>query len=172
MIYAIAITTFFACAADSTGSKPVPSASTTTPMATVIPKDSSAVDPAELVAFAQKLVGIRYKYASADPDNGFDCSGFVSYVFKHFDILVPRSSSAFSAIGKKVSLEEAKAGDIILFTSPKSKERRVGHVAIVTGAGDQVSFIHASSGKSYSVTESTMTSHYKQRFIKVVRVLP
>lgn len=138
----------------------------------VIPKDSSTVDPEKLVSFAQTLVGVRYKYASADPDKGFDCSGFVSYVFKHFDILVPRSSSAFSGIGKKVSLEEAKAGDIILFTSPKSKERRVGHVGIVTGSGEQISFIHASSGKSYSVTQSTMTAHYQQRFIKVVRVLP
>jgi len=131
----------------------------------------ASIDTVELVSFAQTLVGIPYKYASADPVQGFDCSGFVSYVFKHFAVNVPRSSSAFSKIGTPVSLEEARAGDIVLFTSPKSTERKVGHVGIVTEGGATLSFIHASSGKAYSVTESTMTAHYKKRFIKVIRVL-
>ena len=46
----------------------------------------------ELVGFAETLQGIPYKYGSTDPRIGFDCSGFISYVFNHFGISVPRSS--------------------------------------------------------------------------------
>lgn len=132
---------------------------------------SDSVDASALINFAQTLKGIRYKYASADPKNGFDCSGFVLYVFKHFHINVPRSSAAFARIGRKVLLEDALPGDIILFTGPKTTGKTVGHVGIVTGGGKQLSFIHASSGKSYSVVETMMTPHYMKRFVQVVRVL-
>ena len=132
---------------------------------------ANPIDTSDLISFAQSLKGIPYKYASADPDKGFDCSGFVLYVFKHFNINVPRSSSAFSKIGKVVPLDEAKAGDIVLFTRTNTSVRSVGHVGIVTSGGPSVSFIHATSGKAYSVVETTMTPHYRKRFVKVVRVL-
>jgi cell wall-associated NlpC family hydrolase len=48
--------------------------------------------PVELVTFARTLTGTPYKYGSTDPAQGFDCSGFVTYVFNHFGIVVPRSS--------------------------------------------------------------------------------
>jgi len=133
--------------------------------------ERTPVDPNDLITFAQTLKGVRYKYASADPDKGFDCSGFVQYVFKHFHVNVPRSSSAFSKIGKKVPLDEARPGDIILFTGTNNSVRVVGHVGIVTGVGSTISFIHATSGKAYSVIETAMTPHYRKRFVKVVRVL-
>src|SRR5215218_2993379 len=46
----------------------------------------------QLLAFAESLIGTPYLYASTDPSKGFDCSGFITYVFNHFDIAVPRSS--------------------------------------------------------------------------------
>src|SRR5689334_1098531 len=107
------------------------------------------VDIGQLISYAQKFKGTRYKYASADPVKGFDCSGFVLYVFKHFHVNVPRSSSAFARIGKKVTLDDAKPGDIILFTGPRStRPGSVGHVGIVTSGGPNISFIHATSGKA------------------------
>jgi cell wall-associated NlpC family hydrolase len=56
----------------------------------------------ELIDFAKTLKGIRYKYASADPKKGFDCSGFVMYVFKHFQISVPRSSIDYTRVGSTI----------------------------------------------------------------------
>jgi cell wall-associated NlpC family hydrolase len=138
---------------------------------TVIPTKANSIDTIDLISYAQSLKGIPYKYASADPTRGFDCSGFVLYVFKHFNINVPRSSSAFSKIGKVVRLAEAKAGDIILFTGTNSSVRSIGHVGIVTSGGPAISFIHATSGKAYSVVETAMTPHYRKRFVKIVRVL-
>lgn len=125
----------------------------------------------ELIDFAKTLKGIRYKYASADPKKGFDCSGFVMYVFKHFQISVPRSSIDFTRVGNPIELPSAQPGDVILFTGANSKVRRVGHVGIITQGGENITFIHASSGKKYSVTETTLTEHYKKRFVKVVRIL-
>jgi len=126
----------------------------------------------ELIDFAKTLKGIRYKYASADPKKGFDCSGFVMYVFKHFQISVPRSSIDYTRVGSTIELPSAQPGDVILFTGANSKVRRVGHVGIITQGGDNITFIHASSGKkTYSVTETTFTEHYKKRFVKVVRIL-
>src|SRR5689334_1669693 len=55
--------------------------------------EGAGVSVDELITYAQTFKGVRYKYASADPVKGFDCSGFVLYVFKHFHVNVPRSSS-------------------------------------------------------------------------------
>src|SRR5437588_6148044 len=54
-----------------------------------------------LVYFAQSLIGTPYREASSDPSYGFDCSGFVSYVFKSFNANVPRSSEDFINVGRK-----------------------------------------------------------------------
>jgi cell wall-associated NlpC family hydrolase len=134
--------------------------------------EGTPVNIDELISYAQTFKGTPYKYASADPVKGFDCSGFVLYVFKHFHVKVPRSSSAFAKIGKKVKLDDAQPGDIILFTGPKStKPGTVGHVGIVTSGGPNPSFIHATSGKAYSVIETSMSPHYRKRFVKLVRVI-
>lgn len=125
----------------------------------------------DLIDYAKTFKGVRYKYASSDPKKGFDCSGFVMYVFNHFQITVPRSSIGFTKVGSPIELPLAQPGDIILFTGANSKVRRVGHVGIITQGGENPMFIHASSGKTYSVTETTFNKHYKQRFIKVVRLL-
>src|SRR5882672_1206612 len=102
------------------------------------PAESDAVraNAANLIAFAQTLKGTPYKYACSDPKKGFDCSGFVQYVFNHFNIPVPRSSIAFTNVGKTVDLKSAMPGDLILFTGTNKKVRKVGHVGIVIQASD------------------------------------
>ncbi len=85
-----------------------------------------------LIYFAQSLIGTPYREASSDPSHGFDCSGFVSYVFKSFNADVPRSSEDFISVGRKIRLEDARTGDIILFTGTKSHHpHRIGNVGIV-----------------------------------------
>lgn len=125
----------------------------------------------ELVSFAETLRGIRYKYGASDPSTGFDCSGFITYVFKHFGISVPRSSIEFTHIAKEISLKEAKRGDIILFTGTDSTRRVVGHMGIITSdEGQSHEFIHSTSGKAYSVTKTPLNRYYQGRFVKVIRI--
>ena len=134
-------------------------------------KNEDESPAAELISFAQTFKGTPYKYASANPAKGFDCSGFVMYVFNHFNVSVPRSSYDYTKIGKEVELKSAQPGDVILFTGSNAQVRRVGHVGIITQGGDDLQFIHASSGKAYSVVETSFTPHYQKRFMKIVRVL-
>jgi cell wall-associated NlpC family hydrolase len=104
-------------------------------------------------------------------ENGFDCSGFINYVFNHFKISVPRVSKDFTNAGQAVSTLESKRGDIILFTGSDPNSGVVGHMGIITRNDRGVlQFIHAASGKGGGVMISTMNSYFMPRFVKVIRI--
>ena len=132
--------------------------------------DTRGVHPNELVNFAETLIGTPYRYGSTNPAVGFDCSGFITYVFNHFYIKVPRSSIDFTNVGKEITVQSAKRGDIILFTGTDSTERFVGHMGIIVSNTDTLRFIHSTSGKQYGVTITPLSNYYRGRFIKTLRV--
>ena len=133
--------------------------------------NTGSTSPSELLAFANTLVGTPYKYGSTDPANGFDCSGFITHVFNHFNIAVPRSSIDFTNVQTEIPLEQAKPGDLVLFTGTDSTATHVGHMGIITTAdNNSYKFIHSTSGKSYGVTETELNKYYMKRFVKIVRV--
>ncbi len=126
--------------------------------------------PDELVKYAESLIGVPYLYGSIDPNKGFDCSGFITYVFNHFKIAVPRSSVGFTSVEREVKLNQARRGDIILFTGTDSTKRVVGHMGIITSAENGGEFIHSTSGKAYGVTVTPLNKYYQGRFVKVIRI--
>lgn len=129
------------------------------------------VVPDDVVTFAETLKGIKYKYGSAVKENGFDCSGFITYVFNNFNIKVPRSSVNFTNAGTPVPLVDCRKGDIILFTGTDTTGWVVGHMGIVTeNKKGKVRFIHSSSGHNIGVIESDLAGYYATRFVKVIRV--
>lgn len=129
--------------------------------------------PAELVKYSETLIGVPYLYGSTDPQQGFDCSGFITHVFNHFNINVPRSSAEFTNAASEVLIKDAKPGDLILFTGTDSSEHVVGHMGIIVSNNDiQVLFIHSTSGKANGVTITPMNDYYRSRFVKVIRVFP
>ncbi|MCU7548456.1 C40 family peptidase [Chitinophagaceae bacterium LB-8] len=134
--------------------------------------DTKNVHPEELVEFAETLIGTPYHYASTDPKIGFDCSGFITYVFNHFGIAVPRSSIDFTNVGRVIPVDSVKRGDLILFTGTDSTEELVGHMGIIVSGKDSVQFIHATSGKAYGVTITPLNKYYLSRFVKTIRVFP
>jgi cell wall-associated NlpC family hydrolase len=134
--------------------------------------DTKGVQPKQVVDFAKTLIGVPYLYGSTDPAKGFDCSGFITYVFKHFDIAVPRSSIDFTNVGREISAAQAAEGDLILFTGTDSAERFVGHMGIVVSNTDTLRFIHSTSGKMYGVTITPLNNYYKGRYVKTVRIFP
>lgn len=137
----------------------------------ILPVDTTqmASSPEALVAFALTLEGTPYVYGGKNPDQGFDNSGFVNYVFNHFAIDVPRFSGEFAKVGNPVASNQAGPGDIVLFSVSDSVKKVVAHVGIVTSeVGEQpITFIHASSGKVRAVTVTPMNSYYQQRLIGI-----
>lgn len=134
--------------------------------------DSSETKRIKLISEAEKLIGVRYCPASNSPQSGFDCSGFVWYVFNKIGMEVPRSSSAFANVGREVKLEDAKPGDVIVFTGTTNYNKsQPGHVGIVYKKGSPLQFIHSTSGKAYGVTITPFEKNYVKRFIKIVRVI-
>ena len=135
---------------------------------------TGSISPTQILAFARTLMGTPYVWGSSNPDSGLDCSGFVNYVFRHYNIEVPRTTIYFSHINHEVPLATAQPGDLILFTgTDSSTAHTIGHMGIIENvAKGQVSFIHSSSGPAHGVTITPLNSYYKGRFVKLVRVFP
>lgn len=117
-----------------------------------------------ILAEAEKYIGIPYVYGGTTPE-GFDCSGFVQYVFAKFDISLKRvSRDQYAYCGTKVEKKDLQPGDLVFFGT----DGVVGHVGIYAGNGKM---IHSpSTGKSICYT-SIETSYYKSHYIGAKRVL-
>jgi cell wall-associated NlpC family hydrolase len=87
----------------------------------------------KVVKYAKHFLGVRYVYGGSSPRSGFDCSGFVRYVYAHFGISLAHSSFAQFRSGVRVTRGGLKPGDLVFFNG-------VGHVGIYIGSGR---FIHA-----------------------------
>lgn len=123
----------------------------------------------QAVTFAETLIGTKYTYGSMVKEKGFDCSGFINYVFNHFKISVPRTSFDFTNSGKEIPIRDSKRGDIILFTGSNPKSGIVGHMGIITeNKNGELRFIHAA--ESSGVMISGMNSYFVPRFVKVNRI--
>lgn len=123
-----------------------------------------------IVDYGMKQLGKPYM-TGASCEEGFDCSGFVYFVYKHFKISVPRSSIGFKNFGKEIPIESVQKGDVLVFLSP-SKDV-IGHVGIVTKPnGMNSEFIHATSGAEMKVVLTNLNNKgYTKRFVKAVDVL-
>ena len=130
------------------------------------------IDRKDFVAYSKKFLGTPYKYGSVIPENGLDCSGFITVVFNHFNVKAPRSSVNFTDEGIEVDIKKAKPGDIILFTGSDNASGIVGHMGIITSVvEDSIQFIHSASGKNVGVIINNFTGYYKTHFVKVIRIL-
>ncbi|MFA6126752.1 MAG: C40 family peptidase [Bacteroidales bacterium] len=143
---------------------------TMTRVAQINPDKVNASLRDSIVSFGMKLLGTPY-VEGACSKNGFDCSGFVYFVFRHFKIQVPRSTSQFRNFGKEIPIDSVRKGDILLFLSPTRNV--IGHVTMVTNPkGKDSEFIHASSGREMKVIITSLKhERYKRRFIKALDVL-
>lgn len=95
----------------------------------------------DLCQFAKKFIGNPYVWGGTSLTKGADCSGFVMSVFKQYGISLPHSSRAQAQMGTKISLGEAKPGDLVFY----SGGGRINHVAIYIGGGQVV---HASNPRT------------------------
>jgi len=128
----------------------------------------------QFVDYAKNFIGVKYRWGGAtNPKAGLDCSGFVNYVSRHFDISVPRTAAQFTDLGMEVNIDSAQTGDLILFKGGNAKSKKVGHMGIVVeNSDDGLEFIHSSSGHKMGVHISELAGYYKQRLVKIIRIFP
>lgn len=86
-----------------------------------------------VVEFAKSLIGTPYVYGGTTP-SGFDCSGFVQYVYNHFGVSLPRTTTQQENCGTQISVDQAQPGDLYFWGSKGSTY----HVAIAIGNGQYV----------------------------------
>jgi len=107
--------------------------------------------------------GTKYKYGGVDK-NGFDCSGFTQKVYKNaFKITLPRTTDAMKKLGRKVSKQKLKPGDLVFFRP----SRRYQHVGIFIGDN---SFIHSSTSKGVIKTKLDNV-YWKKKYKFAKRIL-
>ncbi len=104
---------------------------------------SGSGDGSSVASYALNFVGNRYSYGGTSLTSGADCSGFTMAIFRRFGISLPHSSGGQSGYGRKVSLSEAKAGDLVFYASGGG----IHHVALYIGGGR---IVHA-KGRAYGI---------------------
>ena len=122
----------------------------------------------DLIEYAKKFLGVRYVSGGKSPSKGFDCSGFTSYVFKHFGYSLPASSAGQAGKGDSIKKADLIPGDLVFFANPRVSSKRVGHVGIYIGDN---SFIHASSPGDDVKIDSMTSSYYSRYYISSARII-
>ncbi|KRL02582.1 C40 family peptidase [Liquorilactobacillus hordei] len=130
----------------TTAASTTTASSTTSTTSSTTTTSSSSVSTSSVVAYAEYLATQRIPYVYGGTTlSGFDCSGFVQYVYAHFGVSLPRTSQAQSTIGTAVAVSQAKAGDLLFWGSQGSS----WHVGIYVGG---TSYVAApSSGQNVSL---------------------
>jgi cell wall-associated NlpC family hydrolase len=106
----------------------------------------------KVVKYAKRMIGIPYSYGGSTP-RGFDCSGFTSYVYRHFGVAVSRTSYSQFRDGTRVARKALKPGDLVFFHG-------LGHVGLYVGNGR---FIH-SPRTGTRVRIDTLSGWYASRY--------
>ncbi|WP_210464597.1 C40 family peptidase [Rufibacter roseolus] len=154
---------------DSTLAHPVRNAASAPGLGVL--KGNYATKSDSLVAFALQRYGTEYTYGGVT-EEGFDCSGFITYVYNQFGLNLPHGSSAQAKLGESVPVQQARKGDLVIFTGTDLQDRTPGHVGIViTNPPKAVQFVHSSSNGGVKVSELEGTL-YQDRFLDIRRVIP
>lgn len=108
-----------------------------------------------IINLARSFVGSKYTYGGKNPESGFDCSGFISYVYKQNGIDIPATTAELFKIGKEISLKNSQIGDIICTPGSGASGRHVKMISRIDQDG-QIYTIEA-KGRKYGIVETPLT---------------
>ncbi len=127
----------------------------------VAPANVALKERAGIIDFAKNFIGTPYVWAGESPQ-GFDCSGFTSYVLLHHGINIPRRAKEQYDNSIKLTHDQVQIGDLVFF----SNGAEVSHVGIlVSEKGQDLVMIHASSSKGITFDKITGSSYWEKRII-------
>ena len=121
----------------------------------------------DLIHYSYEFMGIPYKWGGAD-EEGFDCSGFTSHVFKYSEITLPRVASEQYKYAKTINAKRAFMGDLVFF----SEGKEITHVGIlVNQPNERKRMIHSSSTKGISVVDIDESDYWRNRIVGYGRII-
>jgi len=126
----------------------------------------SALDKQKLLEDAKYFKGGKYVWGGTTP-KGFDCSGYVQYLYKKHNINLPRTAWSQSKKGVAVAKSDLQKGDLLFFLTDKKRGIPVTHVGIYIGNGN---FIHAASKKKGIIISPLTHGSYAKTFVSAKRV--
>lgn len=129
-----------------------------------LPVLTGNADGYALSGTALSLRGAPYRMGGVDPASGFDCSGFVRYVYQQHGVPMPREVREQFRIGKNVDRDRLEPGDLVFFSTVAPG---ASHVGIMIG-GDQ--FVHAPSERGVVRVENLASKYWTSRYIGAKRV--
>jgi len=127
----------------------------------------SAIDRKKLLEDARVFKGGRYVWGGTSPQ-GFDCSGYVQYLYKKHHINLPRTALAQSKRGEPIDINHLQKGDLLFFLTDKKRGIPITHVGIYLGNGK---FIHAASRKKGIIISPIDHGYYAKKFVSARRVI-
>jgi len=127
----------------------------------------SAIDRKKLLEDARYYKGGKYVWGGTSP-KGFDCSGYVQYLYKKQKIILPRTAYSQSKVGQTVPLNKLKKGDLLFFLTDRSRGIPITHVGIYLGDGK---FIHAADRRRGIVISPITHGSYRNAFVTAKRVV-
>ena len=167
-LYVLTFSALLSTACASTGGVPrpfpAPAGAPAEPPAMIVPQpEDRPADGYAIAGTALTLRGSPYRSGGADP-NGFDCSGFVWYVFGLHGIKVPRSVNEQFRNGLEVTPDALQAGDLVFFST---EAPGATHVGMVIG-GDE--FVHAPSARGNVRVERFSSQYWATRYVGARRM--
>lgn len=150
---------------DSIALTPLTNCSTPAADAVLTPEKEETEVGQQIVKTAMKYLGCPYVYGGSSP-SGFDCSGFVQYVYNECGYTVNRTAaSIYSGNGTAVSKEDLAPGDVVCFSTSAGA---VGHVGIYIGDGQ---FIHASNSRTGVIITPLDMDYWASSYIGARRIV-
>jgi cell wall-associated NlpC family hydrolase len=137
------------------------------PSRTPAPSGGSA--PTRVLATADDYLGVRYKWGGTSPSTGFDCSGYVQYVYAREGVRLPRTSRQQAAAGTRRATrwDAAGPGDLVMFAEPGAA---ISHVAFYVGGGRILHSSSSGGGVRYDDLGTKRGRWYRERLVAVRRV--
>ena len=127
----------------------------------------SEIDKQKLLEDAKYFKGGKYVWGGTTPE-GFDCSGYVQYLYKKHNINLPRTAWQQSKQGQVVERDELQKGDLLFFLTDKKRGIPITHVGIYIGNGK---FIHAASKDKGIIISPLTHGNYAKTFVSARRVV-
>jgi cell wall-associated NlpC family hydrolase len=124
---------------------------------------------AAVIPTAERYIGVKYTWGGTSPKSGFDCSGYVQYVFAKHGVQLPRTSRAQAYAGDRVPLafDALRTGDLIMFASPG---KAISHVAIYAGNRRILHSSKSGSGVRYDNLMTSRGAWYRDNAVVARRV--